>query len=311
MSSFIDWPRYSRWTWIVAALLVLLLLILWFASHGPNSSLACCGTPSTTVAPPPVVVSSPVVPAPAVPAKAVAGDLKLIYQGGKVVLTGVVPDQAMHDRLLQSAATTYGADHVIDRLRIDAGATAWSCASKQDALFAWLKSGFRSGITCNNDGVTLTGVVASETEKATRVQSAHDLFGPSATVTDKLVVVAPLATVGKADDVRCGGSIAATINFASDSAAIDEGDKQLLDAIAKCLNDGQYEIGGHTDSSGNDEINLPLSQQRADSVRTYLIGKGVAAANLSAVGYGSERPIADNATEEGKARNRRIEFTRK
>jgi outer membrane protein OmpA-like peptidoglycan-associated protein len=54
-----------------------------------------------------------------------------------------------------------------------------------------------------------------------------------------------------------------------------------------------------------------LSQQRADSVRSYLIGKGVTAANLTAVGYGSERPIADNATEEGKARNRRIEFTRK
>jgi BON domain len=213
MSSFIDWPRYSRWTWIVAALLVLLLLILWFSGHGPDSSVACCGGPSATAAPPPAVVATPATPAPAVPAKAVAGDLTLVYQGGKVVLNGVVPDPAMHDRLLQSAVTTYGADHVVDRLRIDAGTTAWSCASKQDALFAWLKSGFRSGITCNNDGVTLTGVIASETERAARVQSAHDFFGPSVTVIDKLVVVAPLATVGKADDVRCGGSIAATINW--------------------------------------------------------------------------------------------------
>ncbi|HEY0232552.1 MAG TPA: OmpA family protein [Dokdonella sp.] len=311
MSSFIDWPRYSRWTWIVAALLVLLLLVLWLGGHGPGSSLACCGKPAATVAPPPAVAPLPAAPATPAPASAVASDLKLVYQGGKVVLTGVVPDQAMHDRLLQSAVATYGAEQVVDRLRIDAGTTAWACASKQDALFAWLKSGFRSGITCNNDGVTLTGVVASEAEKAARVQSARDFFGAGVTVTDKLVVVAPLATVGKADDVRCGGSIAATVNFSSDSAAIDEGDKQLLDAIAKCLNDGQYEIGGHTDSSGNDEINLPLSQQRADSVRSYLIGKGVAAANLSAVGYGAERPIADNATEEGKARNRRIEFTRK
>lgn len=306
MSSFIDWPRYSRWTWIVAALLILLLLILWSTGHGPGSSAACCRKPVATLAPPPVVA-----PAPAVAAKTAASDLKLVYQGGKVVLTGVVPDQAMHDRLLQSATTTYGSGNVIDRLRIDAGATAWSCVAKQDALFAWLKSGFRSGITCNNDGVTLTGVVANEADRATRVQSAHDFFGPTVTVTDKLVVVAALTPFAKTDEVRCGGSIAATITFASDSALIDEAGKRLLDAIATCLKDGQYEIGGHTDSSGNDEINLPLSQQRADAVRTYLIEKGVSSANLSTVGYGAERPIADNATEEGKARNRRIEFTRK
>lgn len=302
MSSYLDWPRYSRWTWIVAALLVLLLLLLWFTGHGPGSSASCCGAPVIA----PVKATSTDTAKPVV-----AGDLKLLYHGGKVILTGVVPDQTTHDRLLQSATTTYGAGNVIDQLRIEAGAGNGSCFAKQDALFAWLKSGFRTGVTCNNDSVTLTGVVASDAEKAAREQTAHDLFGPSVAVIDKLVVVAPLSAVVKAEDVKCGGSIAATITFASDSADIDAAGKALLDAIAPCLKDGAYEVGGHTDASGNDEINLPLSQQRADAVLNYLVSKGADAAKLTATGYGAERPIADNTTEEGKAKNRRIEFTKK
>lgn len=301
MSSHTDGARYSRFTWIVAAILVLILLVLWFNGHGPDSSDACCSKP---------VVTAPGVVPPPVTAKP-AGDLKLVYQGGKVVLAGVVADQAMHDSLVQSATTTYGQGNVIDKLHIDAGVAPWSCVAKQDGLFAWLKSGLRSGITCNSDGVILTGVVASDAEKAAREQSARDFFGPDTKIVNNLFVVTPLTAVVKAADVKCGGSIAATVTFASDSAQIDEAGKALLDAIAPCLSDGTYEIGGHTDSSGDDEINLPLSQQRAEAVRDYLVSKGADASKLTAVGYGAERPVADNATEEGKAKNRRIEFDKK
>jgi OOP family OmpA-OmpF porin len=68
------------------------------------------------------------------------------------------------------------------------------------------------------------------------------------------------------------------------------------------------EIGGHTDSQGREEMNLGLSQSRADAVLNGLLARGVLVSNLTARGYGETRPIADNENEEGRERNRRIEF---
>ena len=67
-------------------------------------------------------------------------------------------------------------------------------------------------------------------------------------------------------------------------------------------------ISGHTDASGDPAANLTLSQARAASVKTYLVSKGVVATRLTATGFGQTKPIADNATPDGRQRNRRIEF---
>ena len=68
------------------------------------------------------------------------------------------------------------------------------------------------------------------------------------------------------------------------------------------------EVAGHTDNVGTDENNLKLSQERAESVRNYLLSKGLAPARLTAKGYGESKPIAPNETDEGKQKNRRVEF---
>jgi OOP family OmpA-OmpF porin len=68
------------------------------------------------------------------------------------------------------------------------------------------------------------------------------------------------------------------------------------------------EIAGHTDSTGDAAANLALSQQRAEAVLGYLTRAGLASGNFLAKGYGQERPVASNETEEGRARNRRTEF---
>jgi len=68
------------------------------------------------------------------------------------------------------------------------------------------------------------------------------------------------------------------------------------------------EIGGHTDSQGREEMNLGLSQSRADAVLNGLLARGVLVTNLTARGYGENRPIADNDSEDGRELNRRIEF---
>jgi len=71
----------------------------------------------------------------------------------------------------------------------------------------------------------------------------------------------------------------------------------------------KIELSGHTDNVGNADFNKTLSQKRADSVMAYLVSKGVDPSRLVAKGYGMEKPVADNTTEEGKAQNRRVEFT--
>jgi outer membrane protein OmpA-like peptidoglycan-associated protein len=86
----------------------------------------------------------------------------------------------------------------------------------------------------------------------------------------------------------------------------------VLEQIGMVLADfpgAVIEVAGHTDATGSTEYNQALSQQRADAVRDALIEQGVDPARLRAVGYGEGRPIADNETDEGRARNRRVELT--
>ncbi len=88
--------------------------------------------------------------------------------------------------------------------------------------------------------------------------------------------------------------------------------QKKLDDVAKALNDTAAEqtivVEGHTDSQGNDASNLKLSQDRADSVRTYLVQRGVKSERITAVGKGESVPVASNDTTEGRANNRRVEI---
>ncbi|HEY0708039.1 MAG TPA: OmpA family protein [Polyangia bacterium] len=101
------------------------------------------------------------------------------------------------------------------------------------------------------------------------------------------------------------------IKFKTNSANILKGSFLVLDravAVLKEYPDLKMEIQGHTDDRGKDELNRTLSQKRADAVRTYFITKGIPAERLTAVGYGEDKPIADNKTSSGRAQNRRTEF---
>ena len=86
----------------------------------------------------------------------------------------------------------------------------------------------------------------------------------------------------------------------------------LLDQVASILEAHteikKVEVSGHTDSQGNDDYNMDLSDRRAKSVRTYLMNKGIDGARLDAKGYGETKPIDTNATSAGRAMNRRVEF---
>ena len=91
-----------------------------------------------------------------------------------------------------------------------------------------------------------------------------------------------------------------------------ESENTLMKALKtlKTYEDISVEIGGHTDSDGSAKSNQKLSQRRADSVKDWLVSKGIDANRITTLGYGEDKPVADNKTKEGKQKNRRIEFTR-
>jgi len=102
------------------------------------------------------------------------------------------------------------------------------------------------------------------------------------------------------------------VQFELGKATLLEVSFALLDGVAAMLVDNPQievlQVEGHTDATGGAARNRQLSQQRAESVRTYLVDKGVAKGRLVAKGFGPDKPIGDNATPEGRETNRRVEF---
>ena len=101
------------------------------------------------------------------------------------------------------------------------------------------------------------------------------------------------------------------VTFATNSSTISSRFTNTLDSIASVLKeypDSNITVSGHTDSTGNDAINNPLSVNRANSVANYLKQEGIASSRITAVGYGSKQPVASNSTSDGRAQNRRVEI---
>ena len=116
--------------------------------------------------------------------------------------------------------------------------------------------------------------------------------------------------------VRSGDNITlvmpSNVTFAVDQAAIDASFYPVLDSVALVLDEYDktiIDVVGHTDSTGSHQYNQRLSERRADSVAKYLISQKVLAARIETFGMGETRPIASNATAEGRQLNRRVELT--
>jgi len=110
------------------------------------------------------------------------------------------------------------------------------------------------------------------------------------------------------------GHIALYINFETGKSVISAESQKIIDNVVTMLKENptlKISIEGHTDNVGSSAANKTLSENRAKAVMNAIISKGIAASRLTSTGWGQEKPVADNATDEGKAKNRRVEIVKK
>jgi OOP family OmpA-OmpF porin len=168
-----------------------------------------------------------------------------------------------------------------------------------------LKLVSRGQLQVDGNTVSLRGDVASEEQ---RQKIASDIAGsldPAYVVNNGLRVAASEQGVL---DAALANRI---IEFDSGKATLTDSGKAILDQMSVALlrlKDKRVEVIGHTDNAGSRAGNLSLSQARAEAVKAYVVGRGVRAEMVSVSGEGPDRPVADNRTADGRARNRRIEF---
>ncbi|HEY7406127.1 MAG TPA: OmpA family protein [Candidatus Angelobacter sp.] len=117
-----------------------------------------------------------------------------------------------------------------------------------------------------------------------------------------------------AGEINKSGHVAVYgIHFDTGKATIQPDSENVLDQIVKLLqqsSDLKLRVEGHTDNQGNAAANQTLSEKRAQAVVTWLTSKGISASRLAAKGYGATKPVADNTTEDGRAKNRRVELVK-
>ena len=230
--------------------------------------------------------------------------------GNKITLSGSVSDQATKDNMIAKAKEIYGEENVIDELEANANAPKVEWLSRLGRIFELIRGQVDGGnvsADLNENSVTISGEVTDQEIKSSITREAQAAFGQGVTINNEITVAQKSELQIKLDKELAGK----TIEFASNSADLSPEGKKLLDELVPFIQkaaDFPILIGGHTDSRGDANKNLELSKQRAEAVKKYLVSKNIPESQLTADGYGSQQPIADNQTEEGRKKNRRIAF---
>lgn len=183
----------------------------------------------------------------------------------------------------------------------------------------WCKANYDSeampnmGNSCTSFGLTMKFVKGG---KETWVFFQADEAGGHylMTISEREAMKQEVAVNEVADRLTKDGFVALYVNFDTGKATIRPDSAKTLDDAAaglKAVPAMKIEVGGHTDNVGSPEANQKLSQERAQAVMAALAQRGVKADRMTAKGYGQTVPIADNRTEDGRAKNRRVELVKK
>ena len=230
-----------------------------------------------------------------------------------VTLTGYVPDNAVHAAIAAAAGRKFFSEKVVDNLKGSVGAPSGFAAAVVPAMGALSRLSTGTLVVSDRE-VKISGDALYDTAAA-QIRAALLKDFPQGWQVKADISVKPAsapvdATVCQQlfSDLLAKGKI----RFESGRATIDPDSAGLLDRLIetalRCPT-VNIEIAGHTDTDGEDAFNQALSEKRAQAVSDYLVKAGLPADRFTATGYGSTQPVATNDTDEGKAQNRRIEFT--
>ena len=272
--------------------------------------------PVVEVEPEPVVE---VEPEPVVP-ELNPGNLSFSVIDGKITLNGVVASIEEEQTLLTTATEVYGPENVVNRLTVKDNILPIENIGSLVSDFGLKDGTLRLSL---EKGLKITGSDSSDQLKELIGQNLQTALGADYSVNNLLTVKFSEPVVLQAEPIEniaaiCQANVRelmseSKIFFATSKVEIKPESYVLLDNIATILiNDCKESIvtvAGHTDNTGSQDVNQPLSLSRAKAVMDYLIVKGVEANRLSSVGYGADKPVASNETKDGRAANRRIEFT--
>ncbi|WP_436860996.1 OmpA family protein [Acinetobacter haemolyticus] len=223
-----------------------------------------------------------------------------------IVVEGVVPNESNKQAILVKMQSVYGADQVVDKIQVRpvSAPNGWS-DSVTRVITPDLKKVKQGQLRVRGTQIELTGKMSNPNEIQPTASNFQSLVQQPYRFNAQLSV--NLAEQKVIDDALKDR----IIEFESGSAILTEAGKRILDEMAVALNKvggKQVKIIGHTDSSGDASRNVILSKERAVAVQDYLVSKNIATDRLSTEGKGSSEPIADNATADGRRKNRRIEF---
>lgn len=236
--------------------------------------------------------------------------LSILRNGNDFTLTGLLPDLAVKDKLIGALKAALGGGvNLIDKIDIAGGASAPDFAG----LGALLKAAADVPdlrFTVEGDTLTLTGTAPTEEVKAA-VEAAARAGWPNVTIVNNITIAgAPVSCDNLQATVDADLAVPLKFETGSDKLSAD-GVAQLSNVVPdlKACPDAKLTVVGHTDNTGTDAINAPLSEARAKSVSAYLVSQGIAADAITSKGEGSSNPVASNDTEAGRAQNRRTEIT--
>jgi outer membrane protein OmpA-like peptidoglycan-associated protein len=166
------------------------------------------------------------------------------------------------------------------------------------------------GNSCTNWGLSVKFTKNSK-EIWVYVQMSGEGEGYDMVIAEKEAMNQDIQANEMFDKINSGDALTLYINFETGKSAIKSESQSIVDELHKMLSSNpalKIIIEGHTDNVGNSTSNKALSEQRATSVKTSLVSKGISADRIKTLGYGQEKPVANNSTEAGKAKNRRVEI---
>jgi OmpA-OmpF porin, OOP family len=224
---------------------------------------------------------------------------------GKVVVSGIVPDEATRQAILAKAREVYG-ERVVDQLGVGnlVAPPNWS-QLVQKLITPDLKRISKGQLKIAGNVVELSGDIQNEAQRQQLASQMSANLNPTYTVRNGLRVAA------SGQEVLDAALANRIVEFEPGNAVLTPVGSRTLDELLPVLNQfkgRRFEVIGHTDAQGAAAQNVLLSAERAKVVKNFLVGKGLAGASILTSGAGADRPVASNETVEGRARNRRIEF---